>query len=437
MNYLEKKRIKIENKNGKILLLDSLTHLAYNINETAYLIIKLLLAKKQEHEIIDSLIKNFTDLDKKSAPEELKEFLIFLEKRSFFDHSEKLIKQAIPPIQKITLAITSNCNFFCTHCLAANTLNSNQELSLNTIKRILSELDIKKIKSIALFGGEPFMHKDFFSILDYILDMNIQVSVNTNASLITEKIAKKLALRKSVSYTASLDGALEKTQNSMRGTGTYQETLKGIKNLVNEKLNTIISTTITKYNFKEVKLLVNLAKEIGVKQIRFNDVHFGGNASCFIEKIRLNAKEKWEVLNDIKEVYDNDPNFITGSLIDQYKIVHSLDNTSLHFPLIIPPCGASMGSICIKADGDITPCEILWDHTCGNIYKNSLSEIYYSTEMNQFRMPLVINKRDVSACNGCEYLQVCFKGHRCAPYFFPGETLCDKAKHSCLKMNLL
>lgn len=92
-----------------------------------------------------------------------------------------------------------------------------------------------------------------------------------------------------------------------------------------------------------------------------------------------------------------------------------------------------MGSICIRADGNVTPCEILWEHSCGNIYDNSLSEIYYSAEMNQFRMPLVINKDEISNCSSCEYLKVCFNGHRCAPYFFPGENLYEKAKLSCLK----
>jgi len=434
MYYLDNKRIRVENKNGEVVLLDALTHLAYSINETAHLIIKLLLLKKTRIEIIDSLIKTFANLDKNSANKELKQFLTFLKNRSFFDHSDALLKKAIPSLKKVTLAITDRCNFRCAHCLAANTLDNNQELSLETVKKVMFELKALGIKSIALFGGEPFMHKDFFPILDYVLDMEVSVSVNTNASLITKEIATKLAARKKpVSFTASLDGALEETGDAMRGVGTYKKTVQGIQNLVNANLHTIISTTITKYNFREIKQLVKVAKQIGVNQIRFNDVHFGGNASCFIEKIKLNSKEKFETLISVKEVYDENQDFVTGSIIDQYKIIHSLNNEALNFPLIIPPCGAAMGSICIRADGNVTPCEILWEHSCGNIYNNSLSEIYYSTEMNQFRMPLVINKDEISDCGNCEYLKVCFKGHRCAPYFFPGKNLSEKAKLSCLK----
>lgn len=92
----------------------------------------------------------------------------------------------------INLHFIDHCNYKCKHCFAHK---NNIEMSFEDIK-----VTVDKIKNyyvsknivgrINLVGGEIFLSKNLQNIIDYIYNLNIKISIVTNAHLLTEEFIK-------------------------------------------------------------------------------------------------------------------------------------------------------------------------------------------------------------------------------------------------------
>lgn len=88
------------------------------------------------------------------------------------------------------LEITSKCNLRCLHCYNESGILKN-EISFELFKRLIDEFDEKP--DITFSGGEPLLHPDIWKMLEYAQDkINNDSVLITNATLITDEIAKKL-----------------------------------------------------------------------------------------------------------------------------------------------------------------------------------------------------------------------------------------------------
>lgn len=86
---------------------------------------------------------------------------------------------------KVNLHICEHCNYSCRHCFAkfkcARALGAGMWHII--IDNILSSGAVNEIN---IAGGEPLLHPQMTSIVDYICERNIPVSLVTNGSLMTE-----------------------------------------------------------------------------------------------------------------------------------------------------------------------------------------------------------------------------------------------------------
>lgn len=321
----------------------------------------------------------------------------------------------------ICFGITNKCNLRCKHCLASSTFAS-QDLSTAEILDIIKQIKDLKIFDIAIFGGEPLMREDFFTILDALIKLRIPLSLNTNGTLITRGVAKQLAQYPIRTYTVSLDGSCTEVQDPFRGNGSFDKNLKGIQNLIEEERNVLISTIVTRFNYKDVENIVLLGKKLGARQVRFNEVMYIGNAACYHQSLVMSIREKFELLDKVKELRNKFDKFITGSILQILDIMQEIKrNPQERFPLKIHSCGAATSKCAIRPDGWVVPCEILWDVKAGNLKKESLYDIWHNSAiMQSFRETIEIQEREIPECRGCEYLRLCYKGHRCQPYYYPG-----------------
>ena len=161
--------------------------------------------------------------------------------------------------------ITYACNLKCKHCYSNSGKPLENELSTDQVMKIIDKLDRASVPAIAFSGGEPLIKNDFFEITKYAHDRGIYVAVATNGTLITKDKAKEMNKAGIEFVQISLDGASPDTHDSFRGiNGIFNKTLEGIKNCVNEDFFVNIATTMTKYNYEEVPLIIDLCKKLGV-----------------------------------------------------------------------------------------------------------------------------------------------------------------------------
>ena len=330
----------------------------------------------------------------------------------------------VPALGNICFGITSRCNLSCKHCLNRNLPAGESDMTTEKIFQVIDQLVECGVRGLSLFGGEPLCHPDFKKIVEYLNQRNIGISLNTNATLIDAGMARWLKEHKISGAVASFDGSCPEVMDAIRGEGVFEKALKGIAALRAEDRNVLLSVTLNKINFRDVREMVTLGKKIDGNSIRFNHVFFSGNASCFLEEIYLSPEEEREAVAAVWQAKEEFGNFIDPSssyLCQKEKLEAVKKYKPVNDKLVIPSCGAAQGKCAIRPDGWVVPCEILWEVKCGNLKEKSLKEIWYDSEvMNSFRRPLEVNLDELPECKGCQCQYLCFLGHRCYPYYYPG-----------------
>ncbi|HFM4944271.1 TPA: radical SAM protein, partial [Escherichia coli] len=84
-----------------------------------------------------------------------------------------------------TIEIITSCNFKCPHCYLDN--KTSLGLNVNEWKNVITKLMLKGCRKLIITGGEPLLYKDFISLYTFIHQQGIDISLFTNASLMTEK----------------------------------------------------------------------------------------------------------------------------------------------------------------------------------------------------------------------------------------------------------
>ena len=214
----------------------------------------------------------------------------------------------------LCFGITNQCNLNCKHCLAAST-RASRDLSTAKILDIVRQIEELKIPIVAIFGGEPLMREDFFTILKALSKLKINLTLNTNGTLITRRMAKELSRCPVRCYTVSLDGASAEVQDPFRGSGSFAKSIEGIRNLIRERQQVLVSTIVTRFNFRDLENICLLAREMGVWKVRFNNVAYTGNAACYHRSLLMTVAEKFELMDKLRDLKAKYGDFVNGYLI--------------------------------------------------------------------------------------------------------------------------
>lgn len=196
-------------------------------------------------------------------------------------------------IEYLSLIMSEECNFSCQYCMSNSMISASNrkdnkikfmsiEMARRTVNRFFAILkrNGKKVAYINFGGGEPLLSwKVMINAIEYCKqvyakDFEIIFSVNTNGSLIDEKIAKKLK-EYNVKIAISLDG-LEAANNKVRvyktGSGTFNSILQAMD--IFRKIDYDIvgfSTTINEKNFYFIdEQIVDFAIERKLREIRID-----------------------------------------------------------------------------------------------------------------------------------------------------------------------
>ncbi len=130
------------------------------------------------------------------------------------------------------------CNLRCNHCFIS-CAPDNDTLGLMTFAQFKPHLDESVrvgVKEYYFTGGEPFINPEIFAILEATLAVG-PATVLTNATRFNEeKIATLVRLRDDSEYTlelrVSIDGFSPETNDPIRGPGTFDRAMEGVRLLV-------------------------------------------------------------------------------------------------------------------------------------------------------------------------------------------------------------
>lgn len=141
------------------------------------------------------------------------------------------------------------CNLACTHCFisCSPTNHTHEMMRLEQVLRYLREAVELGVKEFYFTGGEPFLNPEMEAILAATLAVG-PASVLTNGLLLdAARCARLAALAAASPYSldlrVSLDGYDAASNDAVRGAGTFERVLAGLRNLAAAGLNPVVTVT--------------------------------------------------------------------------------------------------------------------------------------------------------------------------------------------------
>src|SRR5215213_6844926 len=141
------------------------------------------------------------------------------------------------------------CNLACTHCFVScsPTNHTHDLMTLAEVRRYLDEAARLGVREYYFTGGEPFLNPDMEAILEATLAVG-PASVLTNGLLLDPARCARLKEMDrrsdySLDFRVSLDGYDAATNDPIRGEGTFERILAGLRNLHAAGLNPVITVT--------------------------------------------------------------------------------------------------------------------------------------------------------------------------------------------------
>lgn len=123
-------------------------------------------------------------------------------------------------VGEVYWSITGKCNYRCKHCYLSAPGGKFGELSHEETMDIIDQMDGCGVLSVALSGGEPLIRRDWWDIVDALLQKKIAVrAIYTNGALVNEALLDGLEAR----------GIHPLFDISYDGDGGWHDWLRGVK----------------------------------------------------------------------------------------------------------------------------------------------------------------------------------------------------------------
>ncbi|AFG35286.1 radical SAM protein [Fervidobacterium pennivorans subsp. shakshaketiis] len=262
----------------------------------------------------------------------------------------------------IEFEITTACNYQCIHCYCNAGPKSKNELSTERVKSVIDQLVEANTELLDIVGGEPLVRSDIYEILSYGCEKGLQMMMNTNASLVTKQVARKLKEAcPNLLIGVSLDGPTPEIHEKIRGRGTFDKTMNGMVNLLNEGFDVTILFVVNALNYKYIDDMLKLAESLGTHLYvdRFVPVGRG----LLHKDLLMPTKEQIQYVAKKLEEYNGGVQLFVEENIFGGE------------------CSAGKTHASILVDGTVVPCghfRYSPEFYMGNINEKPFKEIWYS-----------------------------------------------------------
>lgn len=310
--------------------------------------------------------------------------------------------QGRPLISSLQFELSSRCNERCIHCyIPNNKKNQGFDMPTKKVKSILDEFASMGGIHVTLSGGEVLLHHDLMEIVKYCRQKDLIISILSNLISLKDEhipILKEANISLIQVSLYSMDPEIHDTITTVKG--SFEKTKSAIEKLISADIPIQISTPIMKANRHGYDKVLKYAKSLKIKAQ--TDYIMMAQADLDTSNLanRLSLDETEELLRDIIE---NDTEYREDTLklspvTDQIK--YNLERFKKQ-----PICGVGYDNCCVAANGDVYPCAGWQDYVLGNVYKQSLQDIWENSE--RIKALRKITQSSFPQCFECEARDYC------------------------------
>lgn len=285
----------------------------------------------------------------------------------------------------LSIEPTTACNLSCPACPSGLKSFSRPtgKIDLAFHESIIASLKKSVFYINYYFQGEPFLHPQFLSLIKTAKAANIYTATSTNGHFISDKNALAIVDSGLDRLIISIDGLTQETYASYRVDGELKKVISATKSLIEAKKQRgsatpylIFQLLVLKTNEDQIDALNDLAKTLGVNEVRFKTAQFY-------------AYENGNELMPSNEKYSRYIKKRDGS----YRVKYYGGNH----------CWRMWSSSVITWDGKVVPCCFDKDaqHALGELKTEGFDAIWNGATYQQFRTAVLTNRNDIDICTNC------------------------------------
>jgi len=267
------------------------------------------------------------------------------------------------------IELTYRCNLDCYFCYNDLELRG-EPLRVSDYERVFDELAELGCLHLALSGGEPLAHPDFFAIGAKARELGFVVRVKTNGHALGGELLNRLQSEVAPFIVElSLHGARAETHDRQtRVPGSFERLLRNLEAIRHRELRAKINTTLTRWNEDEIEGMFAIADRFGLSLTIDPEVtpkDDGDREPLDIAASpeglrRLMAVQNASAGDARAEVRREGDGEVTSRATDRH-------------------CGAGASGIAIDPYGNVYPC-VQWRRAIGNVHERSLRELWCANE---------------------------------------------------------
>lgn len=290
----------------------------------------------------------------------------------------------------VHLDVTYRCNERCIHCYLDH--DDHGEMTRAEICGVLDQMAEAGVFFLTLSGGEVFMRRDFFDIVEHARALMFCVKVKTNAFMVGEEEARRLRDLAVQEVQVSIYSHRPEVHDAITFLpGSLKRSIAGIKLLRAHGVKVIIANVLMMQNLSDHAGVVELAKELDAEYTidpTITPMMDGGRS---ILRLGLGVPQLRDVFRDADLVGDVDefcalPSPVSDDALESF------------------PCSAGHTACYISPYGDLFPC-VQFPLPSGNVRRQKFIEIWRdSDQLNEVRS---ITLRDLPVCSGCGHADSC------------------------------
>ncbi len=300
---------------------------------------------------------------------------------------------------RMDLAITYRCNNDCAHCYNARERNY-PELTTEQWRRIIDKLWEIGIPHVVFTGGEPTLRKDLPELIAHA-EQNGQISgINTNGRRLKDPLYVESLVNAGLDHVQitleSHDPAIH--DNMVAAQGAWQDTVQGIKNVLQTRLFVMTNSTLLVNNTPYLPATLDFLDDLGVPAVGLNALIYSGRGRNVGTGIR---EEELPALLELAR----EKTAANGQRLIWYTPTQYCNFDPVQMELGVKGCTAALYNMCIEPNGSVIPCQSYY-HSLGNILDNSWEALWN----HELSVSLRERRNLPEKCSPCPLISQCGGG---------------------------
>jgi radical SAM protein with 4Fe4S-binding SPASM domain len=314
----------------------------------------------------------------------------------------------------VQVDLTYRCNERCVHCYLDH--NDHGEMTTAEFKHLFDEMAEAGVFILTLSGGEIFLRKDFFELLEYArLTLGFCVKLKTNAIMIREREAARLreigveSIQISIySYRPEVHDAITLVPGSLK------RSLDAIRFLKSQGLRVIMANVLMTQTVADYTGVRALADELGVECTIDPTITPMMDGDRAVLNLGLEQSTLRQVFRDTALVGD----------VEEFCAIPPKPGES---DLDATPCSAGHTACYVSPYGEVFPC-VQFPLPTGNVRKQKFVDIWRDSQrMKEVR---AIRVKDLTTCPSCTHVSNCT---RCPGLAFLEGNMLGPSSQDCEK----